>query len=84
MSLKPMNSTRNTTNGELRAMIHEFIESGDGARIQRDYCLMDNQELTEAEIDERRWEIFEKYLELNRQKITEPQERLKRGMAEQV
>jgi hypothetical protein len=26
---------------------------------------MDNQELTEAEIDEQRWEIFYKSLELN-------------------
>ena len=45
---------------------------------------MDKQELTEAEIDEQRWEIFYKILELNRQGQAEPQERLKWGMAEQA
>jgi len=45
---------------------------------------MEKQDLTEAEIDEQRWEIFNKILELNRQGKAEPQERLERGMAEQV
>ena len=36
---KPMNSPRNTTNGDLRAMIHELIDSDDGARIQLDLLL---------------------------------------------
>ncbi len=40
-------------------------------------AVMEQDELTEAEIDERRWEIFNKILELNRQGQAEPHERLK-------